>query len=364
MLLPPLSLYIHMPWCIRKCPYCDFNSHAVTGEMPEKAYIDALLSDWEQEQKHLQHRKIQSIFQFLLAKIGENNALAPQCEITMEANPGTFEIERFAQFRAAGVNRLSLGIQSFNNDHLKILGRVHGKEEAHLAASHAPAVGFDNFNLDLMYALPHQTTEQALADLKTAIEYQPNHISWYQLTLEPNTAFWRQPPPLPQDDSVIEIENAGRALLAEKGYKRYEVSAYAKKDFRSVHNLNYWEFGDYIGIGAGAHGKMTTLATGEIQRCWKLRSPARYLSADNKIANQNILKPEDRSFEFMLNALRLTEGCDRPLFSERTGLEWASVEHKIAQMVQKELMIEPSSTIAATELGQRFLNDLVAEFLV
>ncbi len=376
--LPPLSLYVHLPWCVRKCPYCDFNSHAVRDGIPERAYVDALLCDLDVELPSVAGRRIETIFfgggtpslfspesiARLLAGIRQRIALAPNTEVTLEANPGTVDTERFRGFRNAGVNRLSIGIQSFDDDKLKALGRIHGRAEALRAAESARAAGFDNLNLDLMFGLPWQTLEQALTDVRIAIEQRPTHLSVYQLTIEPNTLFHAQPPALPDDDATWEMQQALQALLATNGYRQYEVSAYARPGFECRHNLNYWQFGDYLGIGAGAHGKITT--DNNITRRWKLKHPEDYLSKTGTLAaigGEQRLTRADAIAEFMLNALRLTEGFPVSLFTERTGLAPDAVEASLRHAEQQGLVTRNATAIRPTEQGQRFLNNLIELFI-
>ena len=376
--LPPLSLYVHLPWCVRKCPYCDFNSHAARGEIPEQAYVDALLRDLEQELPRVTGRTVETIFlgggtpslfspgsiARLLAGIRERVALTPGTEITLEANPGTVDIERFKGFRNAGVNRLSIGVQSFDDDKLKALGRIHGRAEALRAAQAARAAGFDNLNLDLMFGLPGQTLEQALSDVRIAIEQQPTHLSVYQLTIEPNTLFYAKPPVLPDDDATWDMQQALQALLATNGYRQYEVSAYAQSGRECRHNLNYWQFGDYLGIGAGAHGKLTD--TDGITRRWKLKRPEDYsskASTPTAIGGEQRLSHADAIAEFMLNALRLTDGFPAALFTERTGLALDAVEASLRHAEQQGLIARNATAIRPTEQGWRFLNNLVELFI-
>jgi oxygen-independent coproporphyrinogen-3 oxidase len=344
--LPPLALYIHIPWCIRKCPYCDFNSHQANDDLPEAEYVAALRADLEQDLVLAQGRKLTSIFfGGGTPSVFSANAIAQilqdaerlvgfesDIEITLEANPGTFEQERFSGFRAAGANRLSIGIQSFNDVQLKLLGRVHGRDEALRAVNVARKAGFDNINLDLMHGLPQQSISDAMADLQQAIALSPEHLSWYQLTIEQNTVFYSAPPILPEEEILADIQDAGQALLANAGYAQYEVSAYAQPNRQARHNLNYWQFGDYLGIGAGAHGKITQPTQNSIMRLWKTRLPKHYLESQQKITSpinghQNsyagggeVLTPESLPLEFMLNALRLNEGVALEYFTERTGL--------------------------------------------
>lgn len=379
MSLPPLSLYIHLPWCVRKCPYCDFNSYEADGSLPEAAYIEALLRDLMLDAPLAADRRLQSIFfgggtpslfsgdaiAQLLDGVRARLPVVTDIEITLEANPGTAEAARFAAYRHAGVNRLSIGVQSLRDQSLRRLGRIHDASEAIAAVSMARAAGFDNLNLDLMYALPGDTVADAMADLDQLIALQPNHISWYQLTLEPNTAFHRQPPPaLPDDDVTAGIEMAGRSRLAEAGYQRYEVSAYARPGRRSRHNLNYWEFGDYIGIGAGAHGKLTG-EDGEIRRRWRQRNPRTYLRQAGTAAavdSETIADPRQRLIEFAMNALRLAEGFAFADFETRTGLPRAALLPALEQASDRGLIETQAWGVRPTGRGLQFLNDLIAIF--
>ncbi|NER61576.1 radical SAM family heme chaperone HemW [Pseudomonas sp. MAFF212428] len=375
--LPPLALYIHIPWCVRKCPYCDFNSHAATPELPEAAYIDALLADLDQELGAVYGRPISSIFfgggtpslfsahalGRLLAGVEQRIPFAADIEITLEANPGTFEQDKFKAYRQLGINRLSIGIQSFQQAKLEALGRIHNGDEAVRAAAMARAAGFDNFNLDLMHGLPDQSLGDALGDLRQAIALKPTHLSWYQLTLEPNTVFWNQPPELPEDDILWDIQEAGQALMAEHGYHQYEVSAYAQPGKAARHNLNYWSFGDFIGIGAGAHGKLSH-PDGRILRTWKTRLPKDYLNPDKPFkAGEKLLPVDELPFEFLMNALRLTEGVDAELFAQRTGLPLAQLAQARREAEQKGLLQVEPTRLVATARGQLFLNDLLQYFL-
>ena len=378
--LPPLALYIHIPWCVRKCPYCDFNSHAVRGEIPETAYVKALLADLEREKGAAQGRQISSIFigggtpsLFTARAIGDiltgaNNIItfAQDIEITMEANPGTFEIERFAGFQSAGVNRLSIGVQSFNSQHLNALGRIHSGDEASSAIRAARNLGFDHINIDLMHGLAEQSPEQALADLSQAISLGTDHLSWYQLTIEPNTEFHARPPVLPELDTLWDIQQQGQELIASAGFKQYEISAYAKDDARAQHNVNYWQFGDYIGIGAGAHGKLTllddTAQALQINRRWKKRSPKSYLQNIDPLGGQNNIKSDELAFEFMMNALRLVDGVKSEYFEQRTGLPLASIQQQLNAAAKKGLLVQ-AETIAPTKHGALFLNDLLEHFI-
>jgi oxygen-independent coproporphyrinogen-3 oxidase len=392
--LPPLSLYVHIPWCVRKCPYCDFNSHEARAKIPEREYIDALLRDLEQDLPRVWGRIVHTIFigggtpslfspesiDRLLSGIRARLPLDQNIEITLEANPGTVELERFKGFRAAGINRLSIGIQSFEDEKLKALGRIHGREEALRAAEAARAAGFDNFNLDLMFGLPGQTLEQALADMHTAIGLRPTHLSAYQLTIEPNTLFHARPPTLPDDDTTWEMQNQLQTELAAAGYRQYEVSAYARPGYECRHNLNYWKFGDYLGIGAGAHAKIT--AAGDAQGCasaarggmpgaaitrlWKVKHPNEYLSAagtPESIGGEQQLSRHDAAAEFMLNALRLVDGFPSPLFQERAGLPISACEPELAQAENQGLIEWDARTIRPTPQGRRFLNNLLELFV-
>ncbi|MDK1395145.1 radical SAM family heme chaperone HemW [Pseudomonas protegens] len=376
--LPPLALYIHIPWCVRKCPYCDFNSHAASPTLPEEEYVDALLADLDQDLHAVHGRELSSIFfgggtpslfsaqalGRLLKGVEQRIRFAPDIEITLEANPGTFEQEKFTAYRALGINRLSIGIQSFQEQKLKALGRIHNGDEAICAAGMARQAGFDNFNLDLMHGLPDQSLDDALGDLRQAIAMKPTHLSWYQLTLEPNTVFWNQPPVLPEDDTLWDIQEAGQALLAEHGYAQYEVSAYAQPGRAARHNLNYWSFGDFIGIGAGAHGKLSH-PDGRILRTWKTRLPKDYLNPAKQFkAGEKALGNEELPFEFLMNALRLTDGVDAALFAQRTGLDLVSLAEGRRQAEQSGLLQVEPSRLAATARGQLFLNDLLQYFLI
>lgn len=377
-LLPPLSLYIHIPWCVRKCPYCDFNSHAASPVLPEEEYVDALLADLNLDLPHVYGRELQSIFfgggtpslfsaqalGRLLKGVEQRIRFAPDIEITLEANPGTFEQEKFRAYRGLGINRLSIGIQSFQEAKLKALGRIHNGDEAIRAADMARQAGFDNFNLDLMHGLPDQSEDDALGDLRQAIALAPTHLSWYQLTLEPNTVFWNQPPTLPEDDILWDIQEAGQQLLADNGYAQYEVSAYAQSGRPARHNLNYWSFGDFIGIGAGAHGKLSH-PDGRIVRTWKTRLPKDYLNPAKAFqAGEKLLSLEELPFEFLMNALRLTNGVDAALFRERTGLSLDSLAQARRQTEQRGLLQADPSRLVATPQGQLFLNDLLQYFLI
>ena len=375
--LPPLALYVHIPWCLKKCPYCDFNSHEARGPVPEEAYVAALVADLESALPLVGGRKIVSVFigggtpslfsadaiDRLLAGVRARVPLLPAAEVTLEANPGTFERKKFAGFFAAGVNRLSLGVQSFDAQMLQALGRVHDADEARRAAEAALMI-FGNVNFDLMYALPRQTVAQARADVTAALSFSPSHLSFYHLTLEPNTLFHRYPPPLPDDDTAADIDDNVSAMLGGAGYRHYETSAYAKPGRESVHNTNYWRFGDYLGIGAGAHSKLSFADRIVRQVRWK--QPSQYLE---RVAGGTPLMEEmgvprsDVGFEFMLNALRLVDGVPATLFAERTGYSLAQIARPIAAATAKGLLEPDPTKLKPTELGRRFLNDLQALFL-
>jgi putative oxygen-independent coproporphyrinogen III oxidase len=381
MKLPPLSLYIHLPWCVRKCPYCDFNSHKAGDAAPKERYVKALLRDLAAESERADERPAETVFlgggtpslftpkqiQDLLKGVRALLPLAENAEITMEANPGTVECGSPAGYRAAGVNRLSIGAQSFNDELLSKLGRIHSGADITRAVREASDSGFDNINIDLMHGLPDQTVEMALADLKSAIELEPTHLSWYQLTLEPNTVFYARPPAnLPDGDLAFEIQDRGQTLLAEHGYEQYEISAYARGGQRCRHNLNYWLFGDYLAVGAGAHGKLTT-ATG-VHRYHKPANPLQYMvgqEAPATSAGLKSLRPSDLMFEFMLNSLRLSEGFSEDVFVARTGLSISELEEATAEARRKGLLERNAEGVwKPTELGSRFLNDLQSEFIV
>ncbi|WGZ95244.1 MAG: radical SAM family heme chaperone HemW [Candidatus Thiothrix putei] len=376
----PLSLYIHIPWCIRKCPYCDFNSHAAPSGLPEKAYVQALLTNLTHELPHIWGRKLESIFigggtpslfsaesiDELLCGIRALLPFRPNIEITLEANPGTFEQDKFRGFREAGINRLSMGIQSFNPEHLQALGRVHDREEALRAADIARTAGFDNFNLDLMFGLPQQTLEQAMQDLQQAIALNPTHLSWYQLTLEPNTLFYKTPPPLPDDDLVADMQLNGQHFIKRSCYAQYEVSAYARQGFECRHNRNYWEFGDYVAIGAGAHGKLSNPADGSITRYHNYRQPAEYMQQalqGTARSGTERLAAADLGFEFMLNALRLRDGFPVALFTERTGLASDYIKAGLEQALQRGLLDVEGGYVRPTATGWQFLNKVIQLFL-
>lgn len=372
----PLALYIHVPWCIRKCPYCDFNSHEAKV-IPETEYLSALLQDLQQDAALAQGREIQSIFigggtpslfaadsyAQLLQDIHAITPIARDAEITLEANPGTFEYQKFKGFRAAGINRLSIGVQSFNPQQLQALGRVHDRDEAIRAIGAAREVGFEKLNIDLMHGLPQQTLQDALADLQQAVDLQPSHLSWYQLTIEPNTVFYSKPPALPDDEHLWEIDQAGKQFIAAQGFAQYEISAYARPGFECAHNLNYWLFGDYLAMGAGAHGKITDLRSGTITRYNKTRLPKDYLAAEKPFTAQRAqIENAELPFEFFMNALRLNQPIAKALFTERTGLAVAIVDEPITQAKARGLLTETTAHWQTTAQGRLFLNDLLQLF--
>ncbi len=377
---PPLTLYIHFPWCVKKCPYCDFNSHAVRDEIPEAQYIDALITDLEQHAPDIWSRSVESVFigggtpslmssdalDRLLGKVRALTKLEPRAEITLEANPGTFEALRFKEYRESGINRLSIGVQSFNDKHLKALGRIHGAAEAISACETAKVAGFDNFNIDLMHGLPDQTTADAVADVQQALDLLPTHLSYYQLTLEPNTFFAANPPKLPDEQMLADIQEAGKTLIANAGLEQYEVSAYAKPRHRCQHNLNYWLFGDYLGIGAGAHSKLSFPAHNTIIRHSKARHPADYIKSSgstDRIRGENSVSPVDARLEFMMNALRLNAGFSVQEFEGRTGESIASVR-RILEKAEKDGLIERTlQQIKTTELGANYLDTVLQLFM-
>jgi oxygen-independent coproporphyrinogen-3 oxidase len=377
---PPLGLYVHVPWCVRKCPYCDFNSHRANGVVPERDYIAALLRDLDQEIPRIADRPIASVFlgggtpsllsadaiRTLLDGIRARVRLTPDAEITLEANPGTAESAKFEGFRRAGVNRLSLGVQSFDDAKLRALGRIHDRRAAVEAVRVARAAGFDNCNLDLMFGLPGQTVADVLHDLQTAIGLRPSHISFYQLTLEPNTWFHRFPPALPTEDEVWEMQLAGQSLLREGGFQQYEVSAYARPDHRCRHNLNYWRFGDYLGIGAGAHGKLTDPDSGVVTRTWKVKHPARYLEAAGQpkaLGDVCRVETGQLPFEFLMNQLRLRDGFTFRDFTDRTGLPRSALEPTLSECLAEGLLEMSGDRIRCSDTGWNFLDDVLQRFL-
>lgn len=380
----PLSLYIHIPWCVKKCPYCDFNSHARAGALPVDTYVDALLADLDRDladhSDALAGRALHSIFfgggtpslfaADAIARILDGVAarlnLPGDAEITLEANPGTLEHDRFEGYLRAGVNRLSFGVQSFDDARLERLGRIHSAHDAERAIKQAQDCGYWNLNLDLMYGLPEQNLEGALRDIECALALEPTHVSHYQLTLEPNTLFAAKPPPLPDEDSIFDMQESCQRRLHEAGYAQYEVSAYARNGRRSQHNLNYWTFGDYLGIGAGAHGKLSDAACARIVRTAKLKAPGSYLdrfARDRAFGTCSDVCAADLPFEFMMNALRLNEGVAAPLFGERTGLGTELIASTIERATARGWLEDDPLRLAPTELGRRYLNDVVAAFL-
>jgi len=374
---PPLSLYLHFPWCVRKCPYCDFNSYTLHGELAEDRYIDAIERDIESQAPDVSGREITSIFMGggtpslfspnAIARVLDATrrylVVAPDAEVTMEANPGTIERGKFAEYRAAGVNRVSLGAQSFNAQRLETLGRIHSPQETRRAAEELHTAGIENFNLDLMYALPGQDVTEALHDVEAAIALAPTHLSHYQLTLEAGTVFAAQPPQLPADDIAAEMLVACGERLAAAGFAQYEVSGYAQPGRQCRHNLNYWTFGDYLGVGAGAHGKLT-FAPDTIVRTVQPREPRRYLAATPAAAlTRKNVPTADLPFEFMLNALRLVEGFEAATFVERTGVEWEEIAPKVDALIKRKLLIVQGTRLIPTVTGLRFLNDMLLSFL-
>jgi oxygen-independent coproporphyrinogen-3 oxidase len=372
--LPPLALYVHIPWCVRKCPYCDFNSHERAGELPERDYVERLLADLEAMLPRVWGRPVTSIFigggtpslfsaesiDRLLSGIRSRIRVDPGAEITLEANPGTVEAARFAGFRAAGVNRISVGVQSFDDAMLRALGRIHGAEEARRAVAAALA-SFDNVNVDLMYGLPAQSVAMAEADIREALALGVPHVSAYQLTIEPNTVFFSKPPVLPEHDACADMQLALEALLAGAGYERYETSAFARPGHRCRHNVNYWEFGDYLGIGAGAHGKVS--APDGISRHSRIKQPREYLASENSLVEDRTIAAKELPFEFMLNVLRLVEGFPATLFQERTGLPLATIERVLDQAEKDGLLERDLSRIGPSVRGRLFLNALLERFL-
>lgn len=373
--LPPLSLYIHIPWCVQKCPYCDFNSHALKGDVPHQEYVDHLLADLDADLPLASGRELHSIFigggtpsllsaeamQALLDGVRARIPLTPDAEITMEANPGTVEADRFSGYQRAGINRISIGVQSFDPQKLTRLGRIHGPDEAKRAAHLATGLGLRSFNLDLMHGLPDQSLDEALDDLRQAIALNPPHLSWYQLTIEPNTLFSSRPPTLPDDDALWDIYEQGHALLSAAGYQQYETSAYAKPGYQCQHNLNYWRFGDYLGIGCGAHGKLT-FSDGRILRTVKVRHPRGYMQG-TYLDKQHDVANDERPFEFFMNRFRLLEAAPRANFTAYTGLEEHSIRPQLDQALAQGYLTETATHWQITEHGKLFLNSLLELFL-
>jgi oxygen-independent coproporphyrinogen-3 oxidase len=378
---PPLSLYIHIPWCVRKCPYCDFNSHQQPEQIPIDEYVAALTADLEQDLPLVWGRTVHSVFfgggtpslfppaaiAAILDACSARLRFAPGAEITMECNPGTAEHGRFEHYLTAGVNRISFGVQSFDDGCLQRLGRIHDSDEAERAVKLAQDAGVSNINLDLMYALPEQTLTMALHDVERAIALQPVHLSHYQLTLEPNTAFAARPPAgIPAEDEAWDMQERCIEAMADAGFAQYEVSAYARPDRQCAHNLNYWRFGDYLGIGAGAHGKISSGASGEIRRRWKVKNPRDYLAkagSDERLGGDDPIAAENRPFDYMLNALRLVEGFSLADFEARTGLDRSAITRELDTAVLRGWLQREGEQIVPTELGRRFTNDVISQFL-
>lgn len=374
----PLSLYIHMPWCVKKCPYCDFNSHAQQGKIPEKDYINQLMCDLKTQLSYVQGRPIQSIFigggtpslfspesyATLFSYLNDELDLPHDIEITLEANPGTIDNAKFKGYCEAGINRISIGVQSFQNNQLKLLGRIHEADDAKNAVIEAQKAGFKKINMDLMFGLPKQTTDDALFDLQKAVKLSTTHLSWYQLTLEPNTYFHRFPPVLPSDDARFEIQTVGQDFLKKNGFAQYEISAYCRDENRCEHNINYWLFGDYLGIGAGAHAKFTNLQTLQVTRRNSIKNPKHYLSATaENIFQSNEVTREDLPLEFMMNALRLFQPIPIALFEKRTGLPFSVIEKQIARALSEELLHIENNCLCVTDRGHLFLNELLEMFM-
>lgn len=376
--LIPLSLYIHIPWCIKKCPYCDFNSHALQGELPEKEYINQLIKDLKTQLPYVQNRPIHSIFigggtpslfsgaafTELFSQIKEYLSFKDKIEITLEANPGTLIPHQFESYLKAGINRISFGVQSFQNEKLKTLGRIHNNDQAKIAVMTAQKEGFQNINIDLMFGLPNQTIDDALFDLQSAIDLSPTHLSWYQLTLEPNTYFYRFPPILPSDDERFDIQERGQKFLQKNDFIQYEISAYAKNKNYSQHNLNYWLFGDYLGIGAGAHAKLTDFNSGEIIRRMSVKHPKQFLNESSEnISELKTISKKELPLEFMMNALRLRQSIPITLFENRTGLSFTIIKKLMQKAVNADFLQFSTKEFQVTEKGYLFLNDLLEMFV-
>ncbi|MGR8933039.1 MAG: radical SAM family heme chaperone HemW [Gammaproteobacteria bacterium] len=379
--MPSLSLYIHFPWCVQKCPYCDFNSHALKTELPEQRYIDALLTDLEQDLEQFEEtRPLQSIFlgggtpslfspnaiQRLLTGVQQRLAFDADIEITLEANPGTVESAKFVGYPEAGINRLSLGIQSFNDRHLQHLRRIHSAREAVRAVETAHQAGLANINLDLMFGLPEQTPEEARADILQAIALEPTHLSFYQLTIEPNTYFHKFPPRLPHDEAIFTIQQACQQLLDEHGYEQYEISAYARPEFSCRHNRHYWQFGDYLGIGAGAHGKISRALPDQIVRYWKVKGPEAYLQAaatPQRFGDCYSVAPQELPLEYVMNHLRLRRGFDLQSYSSATGLDAHTLEPAMTHCIEQNLLVKANSRVYCSESGWNFLDTVLQHFI-
>ncbi len=378
--VPPLGLYIHLPWCVRKCPYCDFNSHAASGELPEQNYVHAVLRDLDQDLAEIPDRRLDSLFfgggtpslfspdaiHTLIDSIKTRIPCSPEMEVTLEANPGTVEKNKFRAFKEAGVNRLSIGVQSFQPAQLKALGRIHTGAEAIYAAEEAHNAGLDNFNLDLMYGLPGQTAQDAAGDVLGAIALEPAHISYYQLTIEAHTLFSKFPPQLPLEDLIWDIQSESQSILAHHGYRQYEISAYAKPGFECRHNLNYWTFGDYLGVGAGAHAKITDAESGNMYRTSKTRHPERYMQTAGTPANvstRSDIPKQERVVEYLMNALRLNSGFKKTEFVARTGLELSNLEPELTECVNENLLEQTKTHIRCTDKGRNFLDVILPRFV-
>jgi oxygen-independent coproporphyrinogen-3 oxidase len=378
--LPPLALYVHLPWCVRKCPYCDFNSHQAPSKLPAEEYVDALLADLELDLPLVWGRGVQSIFfgggtpslfgakwiERLIEGIRARLRVSPQAEITLEANPGTTEHDSFNAYRDAGINRVSLGVQSFNNRLLRQLGRIHGRAEIETAVMSIQSAGIMNFNIDLMYALPGQSVDDALDDVRRALNCAPSHLSFYQLTIEPNTAFHASPPELPDDDTAWDMQEQCSELFSEAGFRQYEISAWAREGFRCRHNLNYWRYGDFLGIGAGAHSKLTLPAEQSVRRRVRQKHPETYLKArqsGNWLVEDRLIDEEERVFEFFLNQLRLYDGVRKEQFTLRTGVSWDRVTVRVEKAIESGLLTDRNGVLKPTSLGWRFSNEIQAIFL-
>ena len=376
----PLSLYIHLPWCVKKCPYCDFNSHEFSSDNDEGAYVEALIKDLESELPRIWGRTVSSVFigggtpslfsvsaiEKLMSAIRARLNIHPEIEITLEANPGTAEAEKFKGYKNAGINRLSIGIQSFNDQYLKSLGRIHNSDEAIQAIDIAKAAGFENINLDLMFGLPNQSIKDAIDDLKIAIQQSTTHLSWYQLTIEPNTVFYSKPPQIPNDDDSWLMQEEGQRYLEKNAYQQYEISAYAKDGSVSLHNVNYWQFGDYLGIGAGAHGKITNVAEGKIERFTRHKIPKRYVELainNSAITETKKLNRDELPLEFLMNTMRLSDGVLPNLFLDRTGLSLKCIENELLLAVDRNFIDWQINSLKPTKTGQRYLNELLEMFV-
>lgn len=379
ILLPPLGLYIHIPWCIKKCPYCDFNSHFLKEKIPSKKYLEILLMDFKSQVNNLQGRKFSSVFfgggtpslfpvqelSYLLNYLFNHNFIDNEAEITIEVNPGAIEHGKFKDYKAIGINRVSLGVQSFQNKKLSSIGRIHSNVDIYKSISDLIKSSFDNFNIDLMHGLPGQTVEDACFDINAAIALNPTHLSWYQLTIEPNTEFFRYPPKLPNEDILFNIEKYGKKLLNSLGYEQYEISAYSKKSqYISKHNINYWKFGDYIGIGAGAHSKITFPQKNVITRYWNRKNPKLYMIESKFPYRHSEINLADRPYEFMSNSLRLVQGFSKKEFEKSTGLSIHNIQSQINHAINKGLLAQKLEKFIPTNLGHNFLNDLLQIFLI